>query len=63
MTVYNDILSAKATKKKLLAILIDPDKFDLNLISQFANKIEESIITHIFVGGSTVEVEVTQKLV
>ena len=63
MTVYNDILSAKATKKKLLAILIDPDKFDLNLISQFANKIEASIITHIFVGGSTVEVEVTQKLV
>lgn len=63
MTVYNDILSAKATKKKLLAILIDPDKFDVNLISQFVNKISESIITHIFVGGSTVEVKVTQKLV
>ncbi|WP_198520010.1 geranylgeranylglyceryl/heptaprenylglyceryl phosphate synthase [Olleya sp. Bg11-27] len=63
MTVYNDILSAKATKKKLLAILIDPDKFDVNLIAQFVNKISESIITHIFVGGSTVEVEVTQKLV
>ncbi|QXP60935.1 geranylgeranylglyceryl/heptaprenylglyceryl phosphate synthase [Olleya sp. HaHaR_3_96] len=63
MTVYNDILSAKAAKKRLLAILIDPDKFDVNLISQFVNKISESIITHIFVGGSTVEVEVTQKLV
>ena len=63
MSVYNDILSAKAKQEKLLAILIDPDKFDVNLISQFADKINKSIISHIFVGGSTVEVEVTQKLV
>ncbi|RAJ14956.1 geranylgeranylglyceryl/heptaprenylglyceryl phosphate synthase [Olleya aquimaris] len=63
MTVYNDILSAKAKQKNLLAILIDPDKFDVNLISQLADNINNSIITHIFVGGSTVEVEATQRLV
>ncbi|MEL0643970.1 geranylgeranylglyceryl/heptaprenylglyceryl phosphate synthase [Olleya sp. Ti.3.14] len=63
MSVYNDILSAKAKQEKLLAILIDPDKFDINSLSQFANKINRSIITHVFVGGSTVELEVTQKLV
>ena len=63
MSVYNDILSAKAKQDKLLAILIDPDKFNLKLISQFTDNINNTIITHIFVGGSTVEVEVTQKLV
>jgi len=63
MSVYNDILSAKAKQEKLLAILIDPDKFDVKLLSQFANKINHSVITHVFVGGSTVELEVTQKLV
>lgn len=63
MSVYNDILSAAAKQEKLLAILIDPDKFEINLISEFAHKINQSIITHVFVGGSTVEVEVTQKLV
>ncbi|WGD36047.1 geranylgeranylglyceryl/heptaprenylglyceryl phosphate synthase [Olleya sp. YS] len=63
MAVYNDILSAKAKQDKLLAILIDPDKFDVNLISQLTDNINNSIITHIFVGGSTVEVEVTQQLV
>ena len=46
MSVYHDILSAKAINKKLLAILIDPDKFDLKNISQFADKINNSVITH-----------------
>lgn len=63
MSVYHDILSAKAINKKLLAILIDPDKFDLKNISQFADKTNKSIITHVFVGGSTVEDEVTEQLV
>lgn len=63
MSVYNVILSAKAKQEKLLAILIDPDKFDIKSLSQFANKINHSVITHVFVGGSTVELEVTQKLV
>ncbi|MEM5539054.1 geranylgeranylglyceryl/heptaprenylglyceryl phosphate synthase [Olleya sp. AS48] len=63
MSVYNDILSAKAKQEQLLAILIDPDKFDIKLLSQFTNKINQSVITHVFVGGSTVELEVTQKLV
>lgn len=63
MSVYHDILSAKAINKKLLAILIDPDKFDLKNISQFADKINNSVITHVFVGGSTVEDEVTEQLV
>ena len=50
-------------KRKLLAVLIDPDKMDLKLLSQFIDKVNQSIITHIFVGGSTVDRGMTQKLV
>ncbi|WP_340170682.1 geranylgeranylglyceryl/heptaprenylglyceryl phosphate synthase [Lacinutrix sp.] len=63
MSIYSNIVSAITQQKKLLAILIDPDKFDLKLTSQFADKINKSIITHIFVGGSNVETEVTHQLV
>lgn len=48
---------------KQLAILIDPDKMNLLTLSQFIDKVNQSIITHIFVGGSTVEPQVTQALV
>lgn len=63
MSIYNDILSAKAKQEKLLAVLIDPDKFDINTTSQFADKINNSIISHLFVGGSSVEEKVTERLV
>jgi phosphoglycerol geranylgeranyltransferase len=52
-TIYNDILKAKAANQKLLAILIDPDKVDLNSIISLSKKINQSPATHIFVGGSS----------
>jgi phosphoglycerol geranylgeranyltransferase len=52
-TIYNDILKAKATNQKLLAILIDPDKINLYAIENIAEKINQSPATHIFVGGSS----------
>lgn len=51
--MYQDILSAKENGKKLLAVLIDPEKIDLKNIAVFFDKIHASIATHIFVGGST----------
>lgn len=63
MFVYKDIISAIAQHKKLLAVLIDPDKFDLNNISLFVDNINKSMVTHVFVGGSTVAVNITQQLV
>ncbi|WP_452224890.1 geranylgeranylglyceryl/heptaprenylglyceryl phosphate synthase [Lacinutrix chionoecetis] len=53
----------KTSNKKLLAVLIDPDKFDLNNASQFIDKVNKSIATHIFIGGSTVEDKATEKLI
>lgn len=47
----------------MLAILLDPEKVDLELISDSMAKISNSEVDFIFVGGSTVEEGVTQKLV
>jgi len=63
MNIYNHILQAKNDGNKLLAVLIDPDKFQLKNALQFIDKVNESIITHIFIGGSEVGQNVTQELV
>ncbi|MCF6128493.1 geranylgeranylglyceryl/heptaprenylglyceryl phosphate synthase [Flavobacterium sp. AS60] len=51
--LYDQILSAKKEYKKLLAILIDPDKVATESIPVLAEKIKQSPATHIFVGGSS----------
>lgn len=51
--IYQEILKSKAENKKLLALLIDPDKVDVETISILAEKINQSPATHIFVGGSS----------
>ena len=53
MNIYQNILSAKKERKKLVAVLIDPEKMDLKYITRFLKKVHKSIATHIFVGGST----------
>ncbi|OAD45502.1 phosphoglycerol geranylgeranyltransferase [Polaribacter atrinae] len=53
MNIYQNILLAKKEGKKLLAVLIDPEKIDLDNIASFFEKVHLSIATHIFVGGST----------
>jgi phosphoglycerol geranylgeranyltransferase len=61
--LYQDILDAKAQKRKLLAILIDPDKIELSNVSLLAQKINSSPATHIFVGGSSVENNILEDLI
>ena len=53
--IYNNILSAKFQLIKLLAILLDPDKLDLDKIPELVSKINKSPATHILVGGSSFE--------
>ena len=53
--IYQNILTAKQANKKLLAILIDPDKTKAEEIENLSQKINESPATHIFIGGSIVE--------
>jgi phosphoglycerol geranylgeranyltransferase len=53
--IYQDIVQSKAENKKLLAILIDPDKIILENVTILAKKINQSPASHIFIGGSHVE--------
>lgn len=53
MTIYENILQAKAKNEKLLAILIDPEKVTLEAAFVLSEKIKNSPATHVFVGGST----------
>ena len=52
--IYAQILQSKSENRKLLAILLDPDKIDWENIATLVSKINASPATHIFVGGSLV---------
>jgi len=53
VNIYQNILLAKENGQKLLAILIDPEKIEIENIHSFIKLVHQSIATHIFVGGST----------
>lgn len=59
---YQSFQENISTGKKQLAILIDPDKFDVSEADFFLKKIPAQT-THLFVGGSTVENGETEKTV
>ena len=61
--IYNNILQSKANKEKLLALLLDPDKIDLNKIELLIEKICQSPVTHIFIGGSHVNNNILDELI
>ena len=61
--IYNNILASIKKKEKLLAVLIDPDKMNLTTLSGFIEKFNSSMATHVFVGGSEVDIKATDILV
>lgn len=61
--IYNNILKSKAKNEKLLAILIDPDKIDLDDVEVLIEKIKQSPATHIFIGGSLVKNNIIDELI
>lgn len=62
-SIYKHILESSEKSKELLAVLIDPDKTKMEDLAGFMSKVRDSRVTHVFVGGSTVAKNVTQKLV
>ncbi|CAM2812533.1 geranylgeranylglyceryl/heptaprenylglyceryl phosphate synthase [Flavobacterium frigoris] len=54
-TIYDQMRQAKSEKRKLLAILLDPDKIVWKNLDNLISKINQSPATHIFIGGSLVE--------
>lgn len=61
-TIYSSLCFSSEAGKKHLAVLIDPDKFKEADAEAFFSELPE-VPTHIFVGGSTVEVGKTRKTV
>ena len=62
-TIYNEILQAKTENRKLLAILLDPDKINLEEVPFLIEKIIASPATHIFIGGSHVTNNIIDELI
>lgn len=62
MSIYNDIQQAIAKQQKLLAVLIDPDKMKVDQVASFLKKVNTSVATHIFIGGSEVDEQFTDRL-
>ncbi|MAZ27852.1 MAG: geranylgeranylglyceryl/heptaprenylglyceryl phosphate synthase [Cytophagaceae bacterium] len=60
--VYPQLLAAIEQGKKLFAILIDPDDFDLAIAKEILSQLP-SFTTHIFVGGSTANYQDTRSTV
>ena len=63
MTIYSHIKKSIVEGERLLAVLIDPDKTEHNTIEGVVTKINQSIATHIFVGGSKVDEGATEAVV
>lgn len=61
--IYNKIISSKHKGKKLLAVLLDPDKLQLSEVKETATKINPIKVDFIFVGGSNVKNGITKVFV
>jgi phosphoglycerol geranylgeranyltransferase len=61
--LYSQIIQAKTSNQKLLAILLDPDKVVFENLSILISKINLSPASHIFIGGSQVESNILDELI
>jgi len=61
--IYRQIENAFHNKKRLLAVLLDPDKVDFSKIKQTVDNINKSPATHIFIGGSLVFSDLIEKII
>jgi phosphoglycerol geranylgeranyltransferase len=61
--IYNGIIKAKTENRKLLAILLDPDKITWDNFEYLIEKINQSPATHIFIGGSHVQNNILDELI
>lgn len=61
--IYEQVLKARSENRKLLAILLDPDKQDLKVLESCIENIHRQQVDLLLVGGSTVENGHTESLV
>lgn len=63
MKIYRHILESVTKGKKLLAVLMDPDKMQVKNVKTFIEKANKTEADYLFVGGSIVEDEATETIV
>jgi putative glycerol-1-phosphate prenyltransferase len=61
--IYNAIVQAKTENRKLLAVLLDPDKIIWENLEYLIEKINQSPATHVFIGGSHVQNNILDELI
>jgi len=61
--LYQHILKHQAAGKKMLALLMDPDKMAPEQVPHWASKLEDSPVTHLLVGGSQPDTRHPEELV
>ena len=61
-SIYQDIVRLSEQNEKLLAVLIDPDKIEIESISSLSKQIQNTHVNYILVGGSEVEESNTRVL-
>lgn len=61
--IYSEIITAFQNKKRLLAVLLDPDKVEYDSLKNIVEKINQSPATHIFIGGSLVFTDLIEKII
>ncbi|MCA0131506.1 geranylgeranylglyceryl/heptaprenylglyceryl phosphate synthase [Winogradskyella alexanderae] len=62
-SLYQNIIINSEVGKTQLAVLIDPDKIEIEEIPSFIRNINRTIATHIFVGGSDVKIDNLDELI
>lgn len=62
MSIYKNLLDKKSKNKKSIAVLIDPDKYSIEKLSELAKKIENSKVDYVFVGGSLLFTEIEKTI-
>jgi len=62
-SIYTQILQSKQENRKLLAILLDPDKIHWDNLGYLIEKINQSSATHVFIGGSHVQNNILDDLI
>lgn len=62
-SIYGDLIKAKKEGRKLLAILLDPDKVNHDILDILISKINQSPATHVFIGGSLVHDNTIDELI
>lgn len=61
--IYDAIIQSKTENRKLLAILLDPDKIIWDNLQHLIEKINQSAATHLFIGGSHVQNNILDDLI